>query len=160
MSRQDIVEKKMNQFDPNQIDPIYDTKLVNMVVNRILKHGKKSLAYRIIYQSLKKIKQETDQNPLDVLRLAIFKLTPQLKLKSRRRSGSTYQVPIEIEEGEGKILAIRWLLESSRKRSGRNMQFKLSHEIMDAVKDKGDAIRKKQEIHKMAESNKAFAHYR
>nr|QYB21273.1 ribosomal protein S7 [Diselma archeri]QYB21436.1 ribosomal protein S7 [Fitzroya cupressoides]BBN66501.1 ribosomal protein S7 [Diselma archeri]BBN66583.1 ribosomal protein S7 [Fitzroya cupressoides] len=155
MSRQGTVEKKMDQFDP-----IYHNQLVNMVVNRILKHGKKSLAYRIIYQSLKKIKQKTDKNPLIVLREAILKLTPKLKVKSRRRSGSTYQVPIQIEETEGKILAIRWLLESSRKRSGRNMQFKLSQEIMDAAREKGNAIRKKEEIHKMAESNKAFAHYR
>nr|AAV84651.1 ribosomal protein S7 [Widdringtonia cedarbergensis]QYB22831.1 ribosomal protein S7 [Widdringtonia nodiflora]BBN67075.1 ribosomal protein S7 [Widdringtonia schwarzii] len=155
MSRQGTVEKKMDQFDP-----IYHNQLVNMVVNRILKHGKKSLAYRIIYQSLKKIKQKTDKNPLIVLRGAILKLTPKLKVKSRRRSGSTYQVPIQIKETEGKILAIRWLLESSRKRSGRNMQFKLSQEIMDAAREKGNAIRKKEEIHKMAESNKAFAHYR
>lgn len=81
-------------------------------------------------------------------------------VKSKRVSGSTYQVPIEIKEKKGKILAIRWLLESSRKRSGPNMQFKLSYEIMDAAREKGNAIRKKEEIHKMAESNKAFAHYR
>nr|QYB21027.1 ribosomal protein S7 [Austrocedrus chilensis]BBN66419.1 ribosomal protein S7 [Austrocedrus chilensis] len=155
MSRQGTVEKKMDQFDP-----IYNNKLVNMVVNRILKHGKKSLAYRIFYQSLKKIKQKTEKNPLIVLHKAILKLTPKLKVKSRRISGSTYQVPIQIEEKEGKILAIRWLLESSRKRSGGNMQFKLSQEIMDAAREKGNAIRKKEEIHKMAESNKAFAHYR
>nr|QXM16750.1 ribosomal protein S7 [Libocedrus chevalieri]QYB21764.1 ribosomal protein S7 [Libocedrus plumosa]BBN66665.1 ribosomal protein S7 [Libocedrus plumosa] len=155
MSRQGTVENKMDQFDP-----IYHNQLVNMVVNRILKHGKKSLAYRIFYQSLKKIKQKTEKNPLLVLSKAILKLTPKLKVKSRRRSGSTYQVPIQIEEKEGKILAIRWLLESSRKRSGRNMQFKLSQEIMDAAREKGNAIRKKEEIHKMAESNKAFAHYR
>nr|QYB22174.1 ribosomal protein S7 [Pilgerodendron uviferum]BBN66829.1 ribosomal protein S7 [Pilgerodendron uviferum] len=155
MSRQGTVENKMDQFDP-----IYHNQLVNMVVNRILKHGKKSLAYRIFYQSLKKIKQKTEKNPLLVLSKAILKLTPKLKVKSRRRSGSTYQVPTQIEEKEGKILAIRWLLESSRKRSGRNMQFKLSQEIMDAAREKGNAIRKKEEIHKMAESNKAFAHYR
>nr|QYB21929.1 ribosomal protein S7 [Papuacedrus papuana] len=155
MSRQGTVEKKLDQFDP-----IYHNQLVNMVVNRILKHGKKSLAYRIFYQSLKKIKQKTEKNPLIVLRKAILKLTPKLKVKPRRISGSTYQVPIQIKEKEGKILAIRWLLESSRKRSGRNMQFKLSQEIMDAAREKGNAIRKKEEIHKMAESNKAFAHYR
>nr|YP_010165201.1 ribosomal protein S7 [Chamaecyparis pisifera]QRN72074.1 ribosomal protein S7 [Chamaecyparis pisifera]WBP65717.1 ribosomal protein S7 [Chamaecyparis pisifera] len=155
MSRQSTVEKKIDKFDP-----VYHNRLVNMVVNRILKHGKKSLAYRIFYQSLEKIHEKTEKNPLIVLRQAIDKLTPKLIVKSKRVSGSTYQVPIEIKEKEGKILAIRWLLESSRKRSGPNMQFKLSYEIMDAAREKGNAIRKKEEIHKMAESNKAFAHYR
>nr|YP_010192304.1 ribosomal protein S7 [Athrotaxis cupressoides]QYB20984.1 ribosomal protein S7 [Athrotaxis laxifolia]QZN07966.1 ribosomal protein S7 [Athrotaxis cupressoides]BBN66377.1 ribosomal protein S7 [Athrotaxis laxifolia] len=155
MSRQSTVEKRIDKFDP-----IYHNRLVNMVVNRILKHGKKSLAYRIFYQSLKKIHQKTEKNPLLVLREAISKLTPKLIVKSRRVSGSTYQVPFEIKKKEGKILAIRWLLESSRKRSGRNMHLKLSYEIIDAAREKGNAIRKKEEIHKMAESNRAFAHYR
>nr|YP_004891505.1 ribosomal protein S7 [Taiwania cryptomerioides]YP_008082422.1 ribosomal protein S7 [Taiwania flousiana]AGL11268.1 ribosomal protein S7 [Taiwania flousiana]AVR43508.1 ribosomal protein S7 [Taiwania cryptomerioides]QJE37026.1 ribosomal protein S7 [Taiwania flousiana]QJE37109.1 ribosomal protein S7 [Taiwania flousiana]BAK86838.1 ribosomal protein S7 [Taiwania cryptomerioides] len=155
MSRQSTAEKKIDKFDP-----IYHNRLVNMVVNRILKHGKKSLAYRIFYQSLKKIQQKTEKNPLIILRQAIKKLTPKLIVKSRRVGGSTFQVPIELKEKEAKILAIRWLLESSRKRSGRNMHFKLSYEIIDAAREKGNAIRKKEETHKMAESNKAFAHYR
>ncbi|XP_059065111.1 small ribosomal subunit protein uS7c-like [Cryptomeria japonica] len=154
MSRQSTVEMKIEKFDL-----IYHNRLVNMVVNCILKHGKKSLAYQIFYQSLKKIQQKTEKNPLIVLRQAIHKLTPKLIVKSRCVSGSTYQVPIEIKNKEGKIIAIRWLLESSRKCSGRNMHFKLSYEIMDAAREKGNAIRKKEEIHKMAESNKAFAHY-
>ncbi|XP_057836746.2 small ribosomal subunit protein uS7c-like [Cryptomeria japonica] len=154
MSCQSTVEKKIEKFDL-----IYHNQLVNMVINRILKHEKKSLAYRIFYQSLKKIQQKTEKNPLIVLRQAIQKLTPKLIGNSRRVSGSTYQVPIEIKKKEGKILAIRWLLESSRKCSGRNMHFKLSYKIMDAAREKGNAIRKEEEIHKMAESNKAFVHY-
>nr|QGX06360.1 ribosomal protein S7 [Torreya nucifera] len=155
MSRQSTAEKKIAKFDP-----IYHNRVVNMVVNRILKHGKKSLAYRILYQSLTKIQQKTEKNPLIVLRQAIHKVTPKLIVKSRRVSGSTYQVPIEIRSKKGKVLAIRWLLGSSRKRSGRNMHFKLSYELMDAAREKGNAIRKKEETHRMAESNKAFAHYR
>ncbi|XP_059063062.1 small ribosomal subunit protein uS7c-like [Cryptomeria japonica] len=154
MSCQSTVEKKIEKFDL-----IYHNRLVKMVINRILKHGKKSLSYQFFYQSLKKIQQKTEKNPLIVLRQAIQKLTPKLIVKSRSVSGSTYQVPIEIKKKEGKILAIRWLLESSRKRSGRNMHFKLSYEIMDVAKEKGNAICKKEEIHKMAESNKAFVHY-
>nr|YP_010138440.1 ribosomal protein S7 [Torreya fargesii var. yunnanensis]AAV84636.1 ribosomal protein S7 [Torreya californica]QPO90380.1 ribosomal protein S7 [Torreya fargesii var. yunnanensis] len=155
MSRQSTAEKKIAKFDP-----IYHNRVVNMVVNRILKHGKKSLAYRILYQSLTKIQQKTEKNPLIVLRQAIHKVTPKLIVKSRRVSGSTYQVPMEIRSKKGKVLAIRWLLGSSRKRSGRNMHFKLSYELIDAAREKGNAIRKKEETHRMAESNKAFAHYR
>nr|YP_009578790.1 ribosomal protein S7 [Taxus brevifolia]AAV84633.1 ribosomal protein S7 [Taxus brevifolia]QBK34165.1 ribosomal protein S7 [Taxus brevifolia]QBK34329.1 ribosomal protein S7 [Taxus brevifolia]QBK36379.1 ribosomal protein S7 [Taxus brevifolia] len=154
MSRQSTAEKKMVKFDP-----IYHNRLVNMVVNRILKHGKKALAYRILYQSLKKIRQKTDKNPLIILRQAIQKVTPKLIVKSKRVSGSTFPVPVEIISKKGKIIAIRWLLGSSRKRSGRNMHLKLSYELMDAAREKGNAIRKKEETHKMAESNKAFAHY-
>nr|QYB21139.1 ribosomal protein S7 [Austrotaxus spicata] len=154
MSRQSTANKKIDQFDP-----IFHNRLVNMVVNRILKHGKKALAYRIFYQSLKKIRQKTEKNPLIVLRQAIHKVTPKLIVKSKRVSGSTYQVPVEIKPKKGKVLAIRWLLGSSRKRSGRNMRNKFSYELMDAAREKGIAIRKKEETHRMAESNKAFAHY-
>nr|YP_010286840.1 ribosomal protein S7 [Hydrocharis dubia]YP_010286854.1 ribosomal protein S7 [Hydrocharis dubia]UKT60914.1 ribosomal protein S7 [Hydrocharis dubia]UKT60915.1 ribosomal protein S7 [Hydrocharis dubia] len=141
-------------------DPIYRNRLVNMLVNRIQKHGKKSLAYQILYRAMKKIQQKTETNPLSVLRQAIRKITPTIAVKARRVSGSTHQVPIEIGPRQGKALAIRWLLEASRKRPGRNMTFKLSSELIDAAKGSGDAIRKKEETHKMAEANRAFAHLR
>nr|YP_010125656.1 ribosomal protein S7 [Pseudocrossidium replicatum]QCT81844.1 ribosomal protein S7 [Pseudocrossidium replicatum] len=155
MSRRSTAEKKTGKSDP-----IYRNRLVNMMVNRILKHGKKSLAYKILYKAMKKIKQKTKKNPLSVLRQAIRRVTPNVTVKARRVGGSTYQVPIEIKSAQGKALAIRWLLGASRKRSGRNMSFKLSYELIDAARDNGDAIRKKEETHKMAEANRAFAHFR
>nr|ADT65049.1 ribosomal protein S7 [Syntrichia norvegica] len=155
MSRRSTAEKKTGKSDP-----IYRNRLVNMMVNRILKHGKKSLAYKILYKAMKNIKQKTKKNPLSVLRQAIRRVTPNVTVKARRVGGSTYQVPIEIKSAQGKALAIRWLLGASRKRSGRNMSFKLSYELIDAARENGDAIRKKEETHKMAEANRAFAHFR
>nr|YP_009748511.1 ribosomal protein S7 [Vanilla madagascariensis]YP_009748518.1 ribosomal protein S7 [Vanilla madagascariensis]QII90191.1 ribosomal protein S7 [Vanilla madagascariensis]QII90198.1 ribosomal protein S7 [Vanilla madagascariensis] len=159
MSRRGAAEKKTAK---SESDPIYRNRLVNMLVNRILKHGKKSLAYQIIYRAVKKIQQETKKNPLSVLRKAIRRVTPDIAVKARRISGSTRQVPIEIGSTQGTVLAIRWLLWASRKRPGRNrnMAFKLSSEIVDASKGRGDAIRKKEDIHRMAEANRAFAHFR
>ena len=116
MSRRGTAEEKTAKSDP-----IYRNRLVNMLVNRILKHGKKSLAYQIIYRAMKKIQQKTETNPLSVLRQAI------------RGGGSTHQVPIEIGSTQGKALAIRWLLGASRKRPGRNMVFKLSSELVDVA---------------------------
>jgi small subunit ribosomal protein S7 len=141
-------------------DPIYRNRLVNMLVNRILKHGKKSLAYQILYRALKKIQQKTEKNPLLVLRQAIRRVTPKIGVKARRKRRSTRQIPIEIKPPQGKVLAIRWLLAASRKRTGRNMVFKLSSELVDAAKGRGGAIRKKEETHRMAESNRASAHFR
>ncbi|PIA64750.1 hypothetical protein AQUCO_00100312v1 [Aquilegia coerulea] len=145
---------------PAKSDPVYRNRLVNMMVNRILKHGKKSLAYQIIYRALKKIRHKTETNPLLVLRQAVHGVTPEIAVKARRVGGSTHQVPIEIGSKQGKALAIRWLLGASRKRPGRNMALKLSSELVDAAKGRGDAIRRKEETHKMAEANRAFAHFR
>nr|YP_010473881.1 ribosomal protein S7 [Corydalis curviflora]YP_010473908.1 ribosomal protein S7 [Corydalis curviflora]YP_010475158.1 ribosomal protein S7 [Corydalis jingyuanensis]YP_010475185.1 ribosomal protein S7 [Corydalis jingyuanensis]YP_010475252.1 ribosomal protein S7 [Corydalis elata]YP_010475279.1 ribosomal protein S7 [Corydalis elata]YP_010476041.1 ribosomal protein S7 [Corydalis hamata]YP_010476068.1 ribosomal protein S7 [Corydalis hamata]UVH68094.1 ribosomal protein S7 [Corydalis curviflora] len=155
MSRRGSAEEKNAKSDP-----IYRNRLVNMVVNRILKHGKKSLAYKILYRALKKIQKKTEKNPLSVLRQAIRRVTPNIAVKARRASGSTKQVPIAIGSTQGKVLAIRWLLGASRKRPGRNMAFKLSSELVDATKGKGEAIRKKEETHRMAEANRALAHVR
>ncbi|KAK8949792.1 hypothetical protein KSP40_PGU003053 [Platanthera guangdongensis] len=130
-----------------------------MLVNRILKHGKKSLPYQIIYRAVKKIQQKTEANPLSVLRQAIRVVTPDIAVKARRVGGSTHQVPIEIGFTQGKALAISWLLGASRKRPGRNMAFQLSSELVDAAKGRGDAIRKKEETHRMEEANRAFAHF-
>ncbi len=134
MSRRGTAEEKTAKSDP-----IYRNRLVNMLVNRILKHGKKSLAYQIIYRAMKKIQQKTETNPLSVLRQAIRGVTPDIAVKARRVGGSTHQVPV---------------------RPGRNMAFKLSSELVDAAKGSGDAIRKKEETHRMAEANRAFAHFR
>ncbi|KAM7460019.1 hypothetical protein LguiA_036002 [Lonicera macranthoides] len=155
MSRRGTAEKKTAKYDP-----IYRNRLVNMLVNRILKHGKKALAYKILYRAIKKIHQETKRNPLSVLREAIRKVTPKIAVKARRVSGSTRQVPIEIGSKKGKVLAIRWLLAASRKRPGQDMAFKLSSEFRDASKGSGAAIRKKEETRRMAEANRTFAHFR
>jgi small subunit ribosomal protein S7 len=155
MSRRSTAEKKTAKSDP-----IYHNRLVNMVVNRILKNGKKSLAYRILYRAIKNIQQKTEKNPLSVLRQAIRRVTPNVTVKARRVGGSTYRVPIEIRSTQGKVLSIRWLLGASRKRLGQNMNFKLSHELMDAARGNGNVIRKKEETHRMAEANRAFAHFR
>nr|YP_009738975.1 ribosomal protein S7 [Hedysarum taipeicum]QIC19341.1 ribosomal protein S7 [Hedysarum taipeicum]QYB23409.1 ribosomal protein S7 [Hedysarum polybotrys var. alaschanicum]UFP91336.1 ribosomal protein S7 [Hedysarum taipeicum] len=152
MSRRGTAEKKTEKFDP-----IFRNRVVNMLVNCIMKHGKKSLAYQIFYQAMKRIQQKKKTNPLSVLRQAIDKVTPSLGVKARRVNGSTHQVPVEIGKTQGKALAIRWLLAASRKRPGRNMAFKLSSELLDAAKGSGDAIRKKEETHRMAEANRTFA---
>uniref|UniRef100_A0A1L4BNF3 Ribosomal protein S7 n=2 Tax=Pelargonium TaxID=4030 RepID=A0A1L4BNF3_9ROSI len=155
MSRRGPAEKKTVKRDP-----FYRNRVVNMLINRILKHGKKSLAYKILYRAMKKIQQKKKRNPLSLLRQAIHRVTPKIAVKTRRVRGSAYQVPIEIKAPQGKVLAIRWLLEAARKRPGRNMAFKLSSELMDATKGKGNAIRKKEETYRMAESNRTFANFR
>ncbi|KAL4301187.1 hypothetical protein AHAS_Ahas17G0275800 [Arachis hypogaea] len=128
MSRRGTVEEKTTKSDP-----IYRNRLVNILVNRILKHGKKSLAYQIIYRAMKKIQQKIETNPLSVLRQAIHGVTPDIAVKARRRS--THQVLIEIGSTQGKALAICWLLGASRKRPGQNMAFKLSSELTDRPMD-------------------------
>ncbi|CAI0557314.1 unnamed protein product [Linum tenue] len=141
-------------------DPVYRNRLVSMFVNRVLKNGKKSLAYFIMYRALRRVQEKTGQNPLAVLRDAVQGVTPDVAVKSRRVGGATQQVPVEVDTTQGKALAIRWLLVAARKRQGRDMVFKLSNELIDAAKGSGDAIRKREETHRMAEANRAFAHYR
>nr|YP_010328085.1 ribosomal protein S7 [Ceratopteris thalictroides]YP_010328105.1 ribosomal protein S7 [Ceratopteris thalictroides]YP_010487984.1 ribosomal protein S7 [Ceratopteris pteridoides]YP_010488004.1 ribosomal protein S7 [Ceratopteris pteridoides]AIS38282.1 ribosomal protein S7 [Ceratopteris richardii]AIS38302.1 ribosomal protein S7 [Ceratopteris richardii]UJH19150.1 ribosomal protein S7 [Ceratopteris thalictroides]UJH19170.1 ribosomal protein S7 [Ceratopteris thalictroides]UWI72086.1 ribosomal pr len=141
-------------------DPVYRNRLVNMLVDRILKNGKKSLAYQILYQAMKRIRQKTNKNPLSVLRQAVRGVTPDVVTQTKRVGGSTYRVPVEVAPAEGKALAIRWLLSACRKRSGRSTALRLSDELMDAARNSGSAIRKKEETHKVAEANKAFAHFR
>uniref|UniRef100_A0A8R7VG11 Small ribosomal subunit protein uS7c n=1 Tax=Triticum urartu TaxID=4572 RepID=A0A8R7VG11_TRIUA len=140
--------------------PFFRNRLVNMVVNRIMK-TKKSLAYQILYRAVNKIQQKTETYPLLVLRQAIRRVTPNIGVKTRRnKKGSKRKVPIEIGSKQGRALAIRWLLEASQKRPGRNMAFKLSSELVDAAKGSGGAIRKKEATHRMAEANRALAHFR
>nr|VDD65742.1 unnamed protein product [Brassica oleracea] len=154
MSRRGTAEEKTAKSDP-----IYRNRLVNMLVNRILKHGKKSLAYQIIYRALKKIQQKTETNPLSVLRQAIRGVTPDIAVKARRVGGSTHQVPIEIGSTQGKALAIRWF-RGILKTSGSKYGFQIKFRISGCCQRSGDAIRKKEETHRMAEANRAFAHFR
>jgi small subunit ribosomal protein S7 len=141
-------------------DPVYDSRLVEMVVNRLMKQGKKSIAYRIMYQVLEEIGETTQEDPIKVLEQAIRNVTPVVEVKSRRIGGSNYQVPLEVHPERGTTLAISWILAASASRPGRTMASKFKNELMDAAKNLGNAIRKRDEVHKMAEANKAFAKYR
>ena len=143
-----------------QPDPVYNSRLVTLLVSRILKSGKKSIAQAIVYNSLEIISEKTEENPVLVLEKAVKNVTPQVEVKSRRVGGSTFQVPIEIRAYRGTNIALQWIKESAKGRSGKSMSFNLANEILDAVKDNGNAIKKKEQMHKMAEANKAFAHYR
>lgn len=141
-------------------DPLYSSRLVSMLTVRILKNGKKSLAQRIIYKSLDIIKNKTSLDPLEILEKAVRNTTPLVEVKARRVGGSTYQVPMEVRAYRGTNLALRWLTQFAKKRSGKTMASKLANEIIDAANDNGNTVRKREETHRMAEANKAFAHYR
>jgi small subunit ribosomal protein S7 len=141
-------------------DPVYDSRLIEMIVNRLMKQGKKSLAYRLFYQSMKQLSEITQQDPVKVVEQAVRNATPLVEVKARRVGGSTYQVPVEVDPERGTALALRWIIGACRGRSGKTMVSKLTNEFLDASKNLGTAIRKRDEVHKMAEANKAFAKYR
>ncbi len=141
-------------------DPVYDSRIVELIVRQIMRKGKKSLAYKIMYESMNQIADNTQQDPLTILEQAIRNATPLVEVKARRVGGSTYQVPLEVLPERGTALAIRWILSSCRNRAGRSMANKLTNELLEAAKNSGNAIRKRDEVHKMAEANKAFAKYR
>ncbi|MEM9219600.1 MAG: 30S ribosomal protein S7 [Cyanobacteria bacterium P01_F01_bin.150] len=155
MSRRNAAQKRTVLADPK-----YNSRLVNMMVSRIMKSGKKSLSYRIIYDAFSIIQERTGSEPLEVFEQAVRNATPLVEVKARRVGGATYQVPMEVRSDRGIALALRWLIQFSRQRSGRTMSMKLANELMDAANETGSAIRKREETHRMAEANKAFAHYR
>ena len=141
-------------------DPIYNSRLVTLLVSRILQSGKKSLAQKIVYNALELISKKTEENPVLVLEKAVKNVTPQVEVKARRVGGSTYQVPIEIRAYRGTNISLKWITEFARTRSGKSMSIKLSNEILDASKETGNSVRRKEQTHKMADANKAFAHFR
>jgi small subunit ribosomal protein S7 len=141
-------------------DPLYNSRLVTLLIKSILQSGKKSLAQKIVYTALETISTKTEQNPVLVLEKAVKNVTPQVEVKSRRVGGSTYQVPIEIRAYRGTNISLKWITEFARARSGKSMAMKLSNEIIDASKQTGNSIRRKEQTHKMADANKAFAHFR
>jgi len=143
-----------------EADPIYNSRLVTLLISRILQSGKKSLAQKIVYKSLEIISTKTEENPVLVLEKAVKNVTPQVEVKARRVGGSTYQVPIEIRAYRGTNISLKWITEFARARAGKSMSIKLSNEIMDAAKETGNSIRRKEQTHKMADANKAFAHFR
>ena len=141
-------------------DPIYSSRLVTLLISRILQSGKKSLAQKIVYNALELISTKTEENPVLVLEKAVKNVTPQVEVKARRVGGSTYQVPIEIRAYRGTNISLKWITEFARARSGKSMAMKLSNEIIDAAKETGNSVRRKEQTHKMADANKAFAHFR
>jgi small subunit ribosomal protein S7 len=155
MSRRKNIKKR--EVPP---DPVYNSRLVNMTIRRVMRDGKKSVASGIVYSALDIIKERTNSDALETFEKAIKNLTPLVEVKARRVGGATYQVPMEVRSGRGTTLALRWLINFSRSRGGKTMASKLANEIMDASNETGGAIKKREETHRMAEANKAFAHYR
>lgn len=142
-------------------DPIYNSKVVTKLVNQVMMSGKKGLAQRIVYGAFDTIKEKMDLDPIEVFTTALENIKPVLETKSRRVGGATYQVPMEIRPDRRQTLAIRWLVSFARKRTGeRGMDAKLAGEIMDAYNNTGASIKRRDEMHRMAEANKAFAHFK
>ena len=141
-------------------DPKYGSPIISKFINSIMYDGKRSTAEKILYDALEKIKQKGKNDPIKVFNDAINNVKPNIEVRSRRVGGATYQVPVEVKSNRGQALALRWILEATRKRKNKSMSEKLNVEILDASQNKGSAIKKREDTHKMAESNKAFAHFR
>ena len=141
-------------------DPVYNSVLVTKLVNGVMLDGKKGVAQKVVYEAFEAIKTKTGKEPLDVFTEAMNNIMPSLEVKARRVGGATYQVPIEIRPDRRQTLGLRWLVGYSRKRSEKTMKDRLANEIMDAANNTGASVKKREDVHKMAESNKAFAHFR
>ena len=141
-------------------DPIYSSKLVTKIVNTIMKDGKKGIAQTIFYDAMNIVKEKTNKEPMEVLNGALENISPALEVKTRRVGGANYQVPIEVKADRKQALGIRWLINYARLRGGHSMAENLANEIIDASNNTGAAVKKREETHRMAEANKAFAHYR
>jgi len=143
-----------------QPDPIFQDKTVTRFVNNLMRDGKKGVARKILYQAFEIIKEKTGEEPIEVFKSALSNATPVVEVKSRRVGGATYQVPVEVRQARGTALGMRWIIKASSQRNDKSMALRLSRELMDAAKNEGGAVRKKDETHRMAEANKAFAHFR
>ena len=141
-------------------DPKFQSEVISKFINSIMYDGKRSIAEKILYDALDIIKNKNNQDPLKIFNSAISNVKPNLECRSRRVGGATYQVPVEVKSKRSQALALRWLVDASRKRKDKKMSDKIFNEIYDAYQNKGSAIKKKEDTHKMAESNKAFAHFR
>ena len=155
MSRKKSAPKKLNVVDPK-----YKSVIIPKLINSLMYDGKKTIAEKIIYDAIEKIKSKSKDEPLNVFNDAINNIRPTVEVRSRRVGGATYQVPVEVKSKRSQALALRWLVDASRKRKDKKMSDKIFNEIYDAYQNKGSAIKKKEDTHKMAESNKAFAHFR
>ena len=141
-------------------DPLYGSKLVTRLINNIMLDGKKGVAQKIVYEAFEIVKAKTDRDPLEVFEQAMDNIMPQLEVKARRMGGATYQVPMEVRPDRRQTLGLRWITKYSRLRSEKTMKERLAAEIIDAVNGAGASVKKRDDTHKMAEANKAFAHYR
>ena len=141
-------------------DPIYNSKMVTKLINRIMIGGKKSTAQNILYDAFDIVKEKTGNDPMETFNKAYENIKPQLEIKSRRIGGGNYQVPVEVKEDRGQALALRWLVQYAKNRNGKGMAQNLADEIIDASEGTGGAVKKREDTHKMAEANKAYAHYR
>lgn len=141
-------------------DPIYNSKMVTKLINRIMIGGKKGTAQNILYVAFDIVKEKTGNDPMETFNKAYENIKPQLEIKSRRIGGGNYQVPVEVKEDRGQALALRWLVQYAKNRSGKGMAENLANEIIDAANGVGGAVKKREDTHKMAEANKAYAHYR
>src|ERR671930_1528052 len=150
-------EIQIRGLDP---DPVYSSRLVAQLVNRVMKDGKKSTAEGIVYGALERVGERTGKPPLEVLEQAVKTVTPVLETRSRRVGGANYQVPVEVPQRRARTLAIRWLVQFSRDRREKGMHQKLAAELMDALNQQGGAFKRKDDLYRMAQANKAFAHYR
>lgn len=155
MPRKKIQTKKEVYYDP-----VYNSSLINKLINVLMLDGKKSVAQRIVYGAMDVLKEKIKEDPLKIVLKAIENVRPHVETRSRRVGGATYQVPMDVRKERSYSLALRWLVLNTRERSGKSLQEKLIGELMDAYNLKGGAIKKKETVHKMAESNRAFAHYR
>jgi small subunit ribosomal protein S7 len=141
-------------------DKRYNSVHITMFINRMMYGGKRSVAQKIMYGALEMVEERAKREPMEIFELALRNVTPTLEVKPRRVGGSTYQVPVEVPHERGVSLAMRWILQNSRKRGGRNMTEKLAGELMDAANNQGTSVKKKEDTHRMAEANRAFAHFR
>ena len=141
-------------------DPVYDNSVVTQLINKVLRDGKKSVAERTVYDALERIRDRTGRDPVQVMEEAIRNVTPVLEVKSRRVGGATYQVPIEVPARRGRTLAIRWIVLFSRQHREKQMSERLANELLDALGSQGGAFKRKDDLYRMAQANKAFAHYR
>ncbi len=150
------------EIQPRQLSPdtVYDSQLVSQMINRVMIKGKKSTAEAIVYGALDKVGAKTGRPPAEVLEQAVKSVTPVLEVRSRRVGGANYQVPVEVPQRRGKTLALRWIVTYSRDRREKHMEDKLSGEILDALEQQGNAFKRKDDMYRMAQANKAFAHYR
>ena len=155
MSRKRTQPKKIPVLDPK-----FKSTIIPKLINSIMYDGKKVVAEKIVYEAIEKIKSKTKEEPINIFNEAINNIRPTVEVRSRRVGGATYQVPVEVKSKRSQALAIRWLVSASRKRKDKQMSDKIFNEIYDAYEKKGLAVKKKEDVHKMAESNKAFAHFR
>ena len=155
MSRKKSAPKKLNVVDPK-----YKSVIIPKLINSLMYDGKKTIAEKIVYDAIEKIKSKSKDEPITVFNQAISNIKPTVEVRSRRVGGATYQVPVEVKSKRAQALALRWIMDATRKRKNKTMAEKLYAEIMDASQNKGSAIKKREDTHKMAEANKAFAHFR